>query len=85
MKPELKQPGTKRLKLKYGNPLSSFAVKFNLRRYITAGELLSLSLNVTAGVAIGDAGRGLHSFTFQLNFGAFCGIGGAFGGGLGGV
>ena len=30
-------------------------------------------------------GRGLHSFTFQLNVSAFCGIGGAFRGGLGGV
>ena len=34
MKPKLKAPGTKRLKLNYDAPLSSFAVKFNLRRYI---------------------------------------------------
>ena len=33
MKPTLKAPGTKRLKLKYDNLLSSFAFKFNLRRY----------------------------------------------------
>jgi hypothetical protein len=33
MKPKLKPPGTKRLKLKHENPLSSFAFNFNLRRY----------------------------------------------------
>ena len=34
IKPVLKAPGTTRLKLKYGKLLSSFAFKFNLRRYI---------------------------------------------------
>jgi hypothetical protein len=33
MKPTLKAPGSKRLKLKYDKMLSSFAFKFNLRRY----------------------------------------------------
>ena len=33
IKPTLKAPGTKRLKLKYDGLLSSFAFKFNLRRY----------------------------------------------------
>jgi lipoate-protein ligase A len=33
IKPTLKAPGTKRLKLKYDDPLSNFAFKFNLRRY----------------------------------------------------
>ena len=33
IKPTLKAPGTKRLKLKYDEPLSKFAFKFNLRRY----------------------------------------------------
>ena len=32
MKPTLKPPGTKRLKLKYDELLSNFAFKFNLRR-----------------------------------------------------
>ena len=36
MKPTLKAPGTKRLKLKYDVPLSNFAFKFNLRRYTPA-------------------------------------------------
>jgi hypothetical protein len=31
-----KVPGSKRLKLKYGEPLSNFAFKFNLRRYSVA-------------------------------------------------
>ena len=38
IKPTLKAPGTQRLKLKYDNPLSSFAFKFNLRRYTQAPE-----------------------------------------------
>ena len=33
IKPMLKAPGTKRLKLTYDEPLSSFAFKFNLCRY----------------------------------------------------
>ena len=33
IKPTLKAPGTKRLKLKHDKVLSSFAFKFNLRRY----------------------------------------------------
>ena len=33
IKPTLKAPGTKRLKLKNDVPLSNFAFKFNLRRY----------------------------------------------------
>jgi len=33
IKPTLKAPGTKRLKLKYDELLSNFAFDFNLRRY----------------------------------------------------
>ena len=33
IRPTLKAPGTKRLKLKYDEPVSNFAFKFNLRRY----------------------------------------------------
>ena len=33
MKPELKAPGTNLLTLHYDEPLSTFAFKFNLRRY----------------------------------------------------
>jgi hypothetical protein len=38
IKPTLKAPGTKRLKLKYDEPLSKFAFKFNLRRYSEEGN-----------------------------------------------
>jgi len=38
VKPMLKAPGTKRLKLHYDAPLSSFAFKINLRRYILEEE-----------------------------------------------
>jgi hypothetical protein len=38
MKPKLKPPGTKRSKLEYDIPLSSFAFKFNLRRYNLVSE-----------------------------------------------
>ena len=37
IKPTLKAPGIKLLKLKYDKLLSNFASKFNLRRYIKAG------------------------------------------------
>jgi hypothetical protein len=43
IKPTLKAPGSKRLKLKYDKPHSSFAFKFNLRRY-TLGLALQLQL-----------------------------------------
>ena len=36
IKPMLKAPRTKRLNLQYDEPLSNFAFKFNLRRYIAA-------------------------------------------------
>ena len=47
IKPTLKAPGTKRLKLKYDKLLSSFAFNFNLRHY-TLGQT---RLNVFAGLA----------------------------------
>jgi len=39
MKPKLKPPGSKRLKLKWEILLSNSAFKFNLRRYTTALSL----------------------------------------------
>ena len=36
IKPSLKAPGTKRLRLKHDTPLSNFAFTFNLRRYTEA-------------------------------------------------
>jgi hypothetical protein len=42
IKPKLKAPGTKRLKLTYDQLLSSFAFKFNLRRYNKVFEVPEL-------------------------------------------
>jgi hypothetical protein len=54
MKPKLTAPGTKRLKLKYDAPLSSFAFKFKLRRYImdvnSAGAGVTKSAKAVNGV-----------------------------------
>jgi len=36
IKPAFKAPGSMLLKLRYDGPLSNFAFKFNLRRYIQA-------------------------------------------------
>ena len=41
IKPKMNAPGTKRLKLKSDEPLSSFAFEFNLRRYIQANLTLA--------------------------------------------
>jgi len=38
MKSKLKAPGTKRLKLTYENPLSSFAFNFKFRRFTKAAR-----------------------------------------------
>jgi hypothetical protein len=82
MKPTLKAPRTKRLKLKYDVPLSNFAFKFNLRRYSSAPRLatalpvaprVSVATALREGVrpssaARGAVGRSLHSAsTSQLN------------------
>jgi hypothetical protein len=59
------------LKLNCDEPLSNFAFKFNLRRYTTDGAPVvvprsggTFRFNVTAA---GIGGRGLHSFTLELN------------------
>jgi hypothetical protein len=64
IKPAVKAPGTKRLKLKFDEQHSIFAFNFHLRRYIT--ELMPLgSLHSLLH------GRGLHSSTSQLNLSRF--------------
>jgi hypothetical protein len=42
IKPTLKAPGTKGLKLKYDELVSNFAFKCNLRRYIKAANRMHL-------------------------------------------
>jgi hypothetical protein len=52
MKPTLKAPGTKRLKLKHDEPLSNVAFNFNLRRY-------SVGVRAVPGVVRPGGGRGV--------------------------
>ena len=78
IKPTLKPPGTKRLKLKCDVLLSTFAFKFNLRRYTGAAmhclcgphhAAVGPTHDVVSGSGV--VSRGLHSFTFQLNLSRF--------------
>ena len=64
IKPTLKAPGTMRLKLKYGKLLSSFAFRFNLRRY-TEGVLRFCCDELQAGAYT----RPLFSSTWALCMG----------------
>jgi hypothetical protein len=89
IKPNLKPPGTKRLKLDCDVLLSKNAFKFNLRRFneVAAGGFVGHDLEAAWEEIHGvvEIGRGLHSFTSQLNLSAFYGIGGACRGCIGGV
>jgi len=44
IKPTLKEPGSKRLKLKYDGPLSNFGFNFSLRRYIVVSVRGTMSV-----------------------------------------
>jgi len=54
IKLKMNPPGTERLKLKYDDPLSNFAFRFNLRRYNTAvsfnGADASVAVTLTGAV-----------------------------------
>jgi len=52
LKPTLKAPGAKRSKLKYAEPLSNFAINFNLRHYIK-----ELTFAARGGEKLGICGR----------------------------
>ena len=52
IKPTLKAPGTKRLKLKYDEALSNFAFKFNLRRYIKGNTNRSVKIGCKCSFTI---------------------------------
>ena len=79
MTPELKTPGTNLSTLKLNEPLSTFAVKFNLRRYTLGRRLGRLRRSVRSDrgclrrcwgrwprrVPRTAGGRGLHSSTFS--------------------
>jgi len=72
IKPTLKAPGTKRLKVKCDESLSNFAFNFNLRRYSVFLYLDRTHVATVSGTrSLWDMGRGLHSSTFQLNLSRF--------------
>jgi hypothetical protein len=60
MKPKLKAPGIKRLKLKHDNLLLSFAFSFNLRGYSTVhAALVEMLQAMLIGERGGARGKGL--------------------------
>jgi len=68
IKPKLKPPVSKRLKLKSDILLSTSAFKLNLRRYSEASERKATArADDYAQETQRLRGRGLHSFSFQLN------------------
>ena len=60
MKPKLKPPGTKRLKLKCDILLSTSAFEFNLRRYSSLSKLIMLSQLIRAA-ATATTSAGAHT------------------------
>ena len=60
IKPTLKGPGTKRLKLKFDGPLSKTAFKFSLRRYSTVYQYIQSRFYRSPEVVLG---RDLHLST----------------------
>jgi hypothetical protein len=64
----LKAPGTKPLKLKCDELLSSFAFKFKLRRYTQVPDLSEPVVLAKLGCA---AGRAFHFSTFHLDLSRF--------------
>jgi len=76
IKPAMKAPGTKRLKLKYDKRLSicfNFGYNFNLRRYNMDGKRAADLCDAAAHPELSRLlGRGLHSSTFQFNLSRFC-------------
>ena len=69
MKPKLKPPGTRLLKLECDMMLSTSAFKFNVRRYTLVRE--AVGQPGLGRVLVVDGGRDLHSSTFRLNVSAF--------------
>jgi len=69
IKPKLKAPGTKRLKLEYDYLLSSFAFKINLRRYtVAAAHVAAFMASAGSLLDAADLARPhIHSSTSHLN------------------
>jgi hypothetical protein len=66
MKPKSKAPRTKRLTLKCDEPLSSFAFKFNLRRYILVAEVARGPLEVPSARRLKEAVAAAHAWGDKL-------------------
>jgi len=63
MKPMLKPPGTKHLKLKCDILLSTFAFKSNLRRYTAVHDMLVMAFGLLlVGIFTWQGGRSEHAF-----------------------
>jgi len=62
MKPKLKPPGTKRLKLNCDTQLSTSAFKFNLRRYTTGVDYCKRYYTLKKGIL--KKTQGLEEFTW---------------------
>ena len=67
IKPTLKAPGARRLKLKYDELLSSFALKFNLRRYTEAMYNLGI-----AQAEAGEVNRAIIAYESTLRLRPRC-------------
>ena len=61
MKPMLKAPGIKRLKLNYDKLLSSFAFNFNLRPYNVASSKSAAAALLAAGAAVSGRDAAGHT------------------------
>jgi hypothetical protein len=78
MKPKLKPPGTKRLKVKRDMLLSTSAFKFNLRRYTKAAEAGLPKAMFALGCCL-DQGEGTHTLDhpaaagwYKQGLGGYC-------------
>jgi hypothetical protein len=69
IKPSLKASGPKRLKLEYDKMLSTFAFKFNLRRYIMNANSADAGVVIGAlsGTALTALMEGLGRFNFDVS------------------
>jgi hypothetical protein len=68
----LKAPGTKHLKLKYDEPLSTFAFKFKLRRFTLVGYSLGARVIQHAAAALDAAPDGAGRGLIQVGPGISC-------------
>ena len=69
IKPKLKPPGNKRLKLQYDAPPSKIAFNFNLHRYtsaVTTVMAVSVSGPATASSSVTNLGDGTYNVKYTV-------------------